>query len=202
MSTKRQRRPQGRREPVSDVVWQFLETGDLHAEDPNEFLDLFHLTGNGDALRAVWIKHHDDEILEDFITECPGRRPWAWWEYDAPELRRRVGGTGTEKWIGLRAHLPVHAFGIPAAWTDEWEVRYYTGRAVDVHGHPIGQEFRGRHFAGVAIVADDLPRFESEAAFLARHHLLSADERAQLDDHDFEPEDIQPFVIPEEDHNT
>jgi hypothetical protein len=27
-------------------------------------------------------------IMRDFIKAHPGRRPWAWWQWDAPEPRR------------------------------------------------------------------------------------------------------------------
>lgn len=42
-----------------------------------------------------------DEIIADWIRKPrdseheypgPGTRPWAWWEFDAPELRRRLNG--------------------------------------------------------------------------------------------------------------
>jgi len=31
-----------------------------------------------------------DELLPAFIVEHPGQRPWAWWECEAPEPRRRI----------------------------------------------------------------------------------------------------------------
>jgi hypothetical protein len=41
-----------------------------------------------DVIRPAW----DDlraELLPAFIRENPGRRPWAWWQFDAPERRSR-----------------------------------------------------------------------------------------------------------------
>src|SRR5688500_18886096 len=49
--------------------------------------------------------HYDDDVREgwaiygaivmrDWIREEPGTRPWAWWEFDAPEPRRRERADG------------------------------------------------------------------------------------------------------------
>ncbi len=65
-----------------------------------------HDWGNGfggdvEAICAAW-KIFRAQILEDWIHgepdyasegPGPGSRPWAWWKFDAPELRRRVDGT-------------------------------------------------------------------------------------------------------------
>jgi hypothetical protein len=184
------RRRTSPRAPLSEALRHFLDPGttdiDTHPADADA-LAIFCRRRDEMTLRALWGEHRD-EVLAEWIAEAPGTRPWAWWQLEAPEPRRRLGGIGTEKWVGLPAHAPVYAFGIPAAWTDEWETRYYSGRAVDIHGQPIGQEFRGHDFRGVAIDPDDPPRFESEAAYLDRHGLLAADERADLPAEAFEPE--------------
>ena len=118
----------------------------------------------------------------------PGHRPWAWWRVEAPEpCRRRLGGIGTPAHECL-AHGPEFRFGLPAHWVTPWQVAYYTGRARDVHGQPIGAEYRGCGFSGVAIDPDDPPQYESQAAYLERHGLLSAEERARLTAADFEPD--------------
>ncbi len=54
-----------------------------------------------DAVLQAW-EALGGEILKDWIRceppneatsyACPGTRPWAWWEFDAPELRRRTDG--------------------------------------------------------------------------------------------------------------
>ena len=134
-----------------------------------------------DALRAAWSELRDD-ILQGFITEYPGARPWAWWHYDAPraplgvfqgwwdgtEPRLRLGGTGTPSHEVLN-YVPAFSFGLPEAWiTDE-----------DVATWP--------RLAGHAIDPSDPPTFESEAAYLQRHGLLSATEARHAD---FDPETI------------
>jgi len=49
--------------------------------------------GNGDSFdeafaREAW-EQYRDQILAEWITKRPGTRPWAWWEFDAPEEPRR-----------------------------------------------------------------------------------------------------------------
>jgi hypothetical protein len=80
--------------------------------------------------------------------------------------------------------------GVPAHWVSAWQAAYYRGDARDVHGQPIGVEYRGSGFRGVAIDPHDPPRFESEAAYLKRHKLLSAEERSRLSAEAFEPESL------------
>src|SRR5262245_24475643 len=41
--------------------------------------------------RAAWEVLRDG-LLPEFIAENPGRRPWAWWAFDAPGPRRRIDG--------------------------------------------------------------------------------------------------------------
>jgi len=49
-------------------------------------------TFTGERLR-LW-RQHRAALLAEFVDEHPGRRPWAWWAFDAPRLglRRIVGG--------------------------------------------------------------------------------------------------------------
>ena len=143
-------------------------------------------------------------ILDSFIAEYPGCRPWAWWEYDAPraplgvfpgcwfdgtlsEPRLRLGGTGTPANDALN-YVPAFAFGIPIDWVREWAVSYYNGRALDVHGQRIGAEYSEGHFPYFAIDTDDPPIFESQAAYLERHGLLSTAEARHAS---FEPEIVR-----------
>jgi len=64
-----------------------------------------HDWGNGfggdvEAIREGWKIFHE-QILQDWIRgepdyrregPGPGSRPWAWWEFDAPERRQRTDG--------------------------------------------------------------------------------------------------------------
>jgi hypothetical protein len=185
MPTTRRRRAQPVRAALSPAAEHYFLTG-RHPAGPCD-LDAWVLKRDEARLRALW-REYRTEILEDYIAEHPGRRPWAWWRFDAPEMRRRLGGIGTPAHEVL-AYAPEFDRGIPIHWVQPWQVEYYSGRAVGVHGQPIGTGFLGRDFAGVAIDPDDPPIYESEAAFLDRRGLLDAEERARLDEDAFEPEE-------------
>ena len=168
----------GRREALSEARRHYLKTGDALLGDGFADLDLFLTAKNAEQVRQWWLDHRD-EILPEFIRAHPGCRPFAWWRFDAPEPRRRLGGIGTPA-HELLAYAPNLRFGIPARWVEPSDVAYYNGLAVDINGRPIGTEYRPGHFRGRAIDPDNPPRFESEAAYLDRLNLLMPEERAAL----------------------
>lgn len=107
MPTKRTRLSRRRREdPRADpVLWRHL------TDRPDEGDFIFDLT----AIEPAW-REHGAAILADWIAEHPGTRPSCWWEYDAPEPRRRLGGTGmtcTERWP---AYAPWLVLGVETQW--------------------------------------------------------------------------------------
>jgi hypothetical protein len=53
------------------------------------------------------------EVLAEHCPRFPGSRPAPWWTFQAPEVRRRVGGIGSER----SAHAPHFVCGVPADWT-------------------------------------------------------------------------------------
>src|SRR5437763_108874 len=83
----------------------------------------------------------------------PRARPEAWWRFDAPEPRRRLGGTGAP-WGEQQM-----ARGVPSVWV--------TASNRGQWGNPPGP----------AIEPDDPPLFESESAYLDRLGLLQPGER-------------------------
>jgi hypothetical protein len=181
MASRARRYP--RRSEVNPAIERRLLTGET-AGLP------FEVYPPSASVGVLWAQHGAG-VLEAFIENNPGRRPWAWWACDAPEPRRRLSGVGTPCFEVL-AHAEAYAFGVPLDWVKPWMVLYYTGRAADVHGRPIGTEYVGKDFAGVAIDPNDPPRYEAEAVYLDRHGLLTAGERAQLTSADFEPEIVLP----------
>lgn len=160
-----------------------------------------------DELLAFW-NLHSERIVAEHVARYPGSRPVRWWDYDAPRLplgtypgcywdgelsepRKRIGGVGTPGHDVL-AYVPLFDYGLPVIWITPWQVRYYSGTAVDVHGNPIGSRNPNKNFKGVAIDPDDPPIFESQATYLKRHRLFLAGEERRLKKSDFEPEAIQP----------
>ena len=106
-------------------------------------------------------------IVAEWIETRPGTRPSVWWICSAPELRRRLGGTGQA--AGRYVHR-----GMPYGWA--WPPSAYEA-----------------NFTGGPPPCDpnDPPVFESEATFLRRHGLLFPGELERLTAADFEPEAIR-----------
>lgn len=160
----------------------------------------------------VWAAARPD-IMPEWVEAHPGTRPYGWWRFDSPrwkaedmpgrvrcdgaywmgrlcEPRRRLGGVGT--WAAEVLNVvPELPFGVPSSWVDAWQVAYYNGRAVDIHGVPIGTGYREGNFAGVAVDPTDPPVFESEAAYLERHNLLTPAELRRVP-----TEAFTPYVLP------
>lgn len=142
---------------VSDVTRVFLETG----ERPDGNLGTFTLLGDPHQLRHVWATV-GQSILEEWIVSHPCSRPWAWWELEAPEPRRRTGGIGAALHTVL-AIEPCVTYQVPLHWVrPDHEVCFGVGPAVNTA---------------------DPPRHESQAAYLDRLGLLSASERDYLGMH-------------------
>ncbi len=188
MATKRTRRARGLRAEVPANVVALLNDNEPHNAVK------FFMTDR--ELRAAWDRVRD-EILAEWIEEWAGSRPRHWWRFEAPELRRRLGGTGTPCHEVL-ADSPWYIFGVPASWVSQWQADYYNGRAVDIHNKRIGTEYEEGHFAGLAIDTEAPPTFESEASYLQRLGLLLPGEFERLTEADFEPERIAAEAEPDE----
>ena len=137
-------------------------------------------TGSLLTLRAAWDASRDD-IVPTWTVDLPGTRPAAWWQFEAPGPRLRVGGTG-DRLSDVLAHAPALEYGVPVAWLDAETAALYKAQ--------FGTELRDRVARRPAVPVDPLdpPFFESQAAFLERHGLLSAAERDALSPLAFEPE--------------
>jgi hypothetical protein len=121
----------------------------------------------------LW-REYRDEFLPEFISRNPGRRPLAWWQWDAPrqpdhgsgcsfegtlpEPRKRIGGKGELH----EGYVPAYQFGFPQHWDSK------------------------------TLDPDDPLIFESQTAYLIRHELLSAQEKKYLASH---PELMEPEMI-------
>lgn len=190
------------------AIRRFLETGE-YPDTGTESWEVFDLSGDAERLHDAWLALRGG-VLRAWAMRHPGTRPYGWWLCEAPrwqradlpprcaslgdvlvralaEPRRRLGGRGTPLFEVLNV-APMFRTGIPVEWVTPFDQAYYNGRARDVRGEPIGSEYHEGDFAGVAPDPDDPPIFESEAAYLARHGLMSAAERRRLTPAAFEPE--------------
>ena len=80
MPTKRRRRSYAVRAALSPVLVHFLETG---TSLDGSALEVARFRRAEPDLRARW-QECRDAIVEGFADEHPGRRPWAWWRFNAP----------------------------------------------------------------------------------------------------------------------
>jgi len=174
--------------------------------DVNE-LDAFFFNSINTTEKIDYWKKHRNQILKKYIEENPGKRPWAWWSFDAPrwqksfngaffegklpEPRERVGGVGTpeNECLGV---VPTFTFGIPDIWVSKSQEDYYNGRFKSkdpwMQSEYEKNGYKEGHFKGVAIDPENLPTFESQASYLKRHNLLKKSEERRLKPADFEPE--------------
>jgi hypothetical protein len=164
----------------------YFETGFIGEADEHDAA-IFNLSGSDAKIDANWLDCQD-KIMSDWTVKNPCSRPWAFWRNAEP--RKRIGGIGTPS-SEVLAIAPSFEYGIPGHWVKPFDVSYYNGRAVDIHGQKIGSFSEG-DFSGRAIDPADPPRFESQAVYLDRHGLLTATERAYLKRH---PELMAPEAV-------
>lgn len=211
MPTKRTRRSRSaRHNKLTPAQLAYLVDNDEGLDDWERFELVHSLRVDKDSMRPgrvspyrdhippaeLW-EAHRDYYLPLFIKEHPGKRPFPWWQWEAPEPRRRLGGVGTpqEEVLNIVAHSE---YGLPGSdWVDQWQVDYYNGRAKDVHGEPIGTNYKEGNFDGVAVDPDDPPRFESQAAYLKRLGLLTKAEERLLTAEDYDsPTIVVKVMVP------
>ena len=168
---------------------EFLRTGEYPADGADGFWEVFEANApkHQGKLSDAWSKVRVS-LLAEWLRESPGTRPYGWWIHDAPGHRLRLGGRGDD--YAAHGWHQTHEQGVPAQWLSQWQIDYYNGRALDIHGKRIGTEFKEGDFPYTAIDPTDPPRFESVAAYLDRHGLLTAAERRRLPSDAFDPERV------------
>jgi len=138
------KRKVGLQRRLSNVNWE-LATDPEHSQliTGHDFFDQFG--DDLDAAREGW-QALRGELLPAFVDKYPGTRPWAWWEFEASEPRRRLGGKGLASIDDPKAPewAKKMSFGVPTVFTWlDWQ---------------------------------DWPQYESEREYLARHNLLTKKE--------------------------
>ena len=84
----------------------------LNGSDEADALDVVYF--HSDEERAALWRNHGPDVVAAHIAEWPGTRPLRWWTYDAPEKRRRIGGTGDVVSVGLSAVMVQYSKGVPS----------------------------------------------------------------------------------------
>lgn len=168
---------------ASDGLWGDEDDLDLSS------LDYRYPAVRPEECRAAWNALRDDVLIE-WVKQHPGTRPLWWWLFDAPEpQRRRLGGIGdpSHEHLGIEQS---YEYGIAEYWVTPYDFQLYNGRAVDIHGRKI-LDYQEGNFSGRAPDPNDPPQFESQPTYLARHGLLSPQEKRRLKPADFEPETVE-----------
>jgi hypothetical protein len=129
-----------------------------------------------EALKTLWSENRK-HLVKQWRKAHPGKRPFGWWKYEAPEPRDRVRGIGAE----LHKCTPigqVYEFGIPTMFLDDF--------------HTEIVERCGKTLADYEFYDDNNPpAYEAQATYLERHGLLTPDEKRRLKPKDFEPEFVE-----------
>ena len=123
---------------------------------------IYHTALDPDPVRTEWPISRK-KILKSWIAAHPGTRPYAWWCYDAPEVRQRVGVSMTSAGMDS-ARTSAIMFGIPRYWVTQQDIGILTRPG----------------FRGKPVDSNDPPLFESQTAYLERHGLLTDAEKATL----------------------
>lgn len=182
---------QTRKEKLSTIPAALLKsfTGVPYGADDEGAADVF-LMELTPRMKDAWDSWRD-EIMPDWTCKHPCSRPAAWWDFDAPGPRRRLGGTGDPASEHL-AYGEAYSYGLPDTWITKFDEEYYNGRRLDIHGKLIPTPYKDGDFQGKAVDPEDPPTFESQAAYLERHGLLTAYEKKWLEGHKeaLEPETI------------
>lgn len=163
--------------PACHLAW--LETGTYGSSGAVDWFFAHH-GGVDEAWRTVGAT-----VLEEWIAKYPGTRPWAWWRYDAPEPRRRIGGTGDV------FHPGCFLMGIETNFVTRELADCYNGRNIRPADRSVwNREWVEGYFTKAPVDPADHPMFESQAAYLSRLGLLLPEERPGLIATAFEPEGI------------
>lgn len=130
--------------------------------DDSEITDILYPTSDAQG-RRHWQRFRE-AVIAEWVAAHPGARPWAEWKYSLPELsRRRLGGSGTPM-------LPPEG---------EWQVN----GGLAAFGAPLYW-----HDVDPA----DPPVYESQAAYLQRRGLLTAEEQKRLSTEAYKPVSLGP----------
>lgn len=155
---------------IEDWKIKILETGEYPEGEGFEGLHFFYsgIQKNSPDLRLELYQTIKKDFLSAWIKDHPGSRPWGWWEFDCPRQKDKDANCF---WHGT---LPEERQHISGGTRCKYNFVPSYRKAV----------FKYWHYTD-----DDVPMFESEAAFLKRLDLLTGDERRHLEKH---PELLEP----------
>jgi hypothetical protein len=101
-------------------------------------------------------------VLSEWVEKHPGTRPTTWWEYDAPEDRRRVGGVGMPYWVARPGYAESWFRGMPDHWWTKCSAAFLKCTNFPDSAIP----------GAIPYDENDPPRYEAEGVYLERLGLL------------------------------
>lgn len=189
MATRR-KALKARRADIPLHVWNWLidENPDETDEHGNFSYEIFMLEGEyvrsgsdcADKLQQLW-RDVESDVLDSYIAKFPGYRPRVWWWYSAPRM-------ASGQWLRCfwDGRLPEPRLQVSGNGSTPWDAGFAYVPCFE-YGIPklwVGFDPKNR------------PCFESQAAYLRRHNLLTQEEKRTLKPGDFESEYVD---IPEVD---
>jgi len=117
---RKPRRPRRRNETdLPECFFEYFRSGEKPGPGVEGAFDLLMLRGPGSAgeLAEIW-KQERAGILASWLRTKPGTRPFAFWLFDSPEPRRRIGGQGAASFEKYPAIKPYYKFGLPVYWDE------------------------------------------------------------------------------------
>lgn len=159
MPPRRKRPPMNTKEQFSEDQIQFLLNG----------RDFFGLLGSDEHARPAW-ELLSSELMPEFIASHPGQRPWAWWQFDAPERRRCLNQS--HPFDDLRRQERVERIAAESGTAANYRDDAYKLS----FGLPVSLIYFDRDGGP----DDTTARYEGEAEFLERLDLLADTERRLL----------------------
>jgi hypothetical protein len=167
MATNRKRTPRSRKDTdltEGQIAW--LNSEPYDNAKGFSFFCAYHNSGllKFHGTKELWDKYKAD-ILEKWIADHPCTRPERWWEFDTTENRLRLGGIGKHN-----EYAPCFKNGIPESWYPVKDISPPWSKSI----------------------THDRPCFESQAAYLQRHGLLTTAEKQYLKKH---PELLEPVNV-------
>lgn len=171
MAHARRKTPEARPKlEIAEGVWNYLCDIPIPDSDSETHFEVLMLeAGDGERLREVWDRARGD-VLRVWLKDHPGTRPGLWWRFDAPRL---PFGTWPGCFWDGRLQEPrkqLGGTGCDASLISAYMPSYESGLPTAWAGYE----------------AADPPVFESQAAYLSRHGLLTASEKRVLIAADYE----------------
>jgi len=164
---------------VPAFIMNWLQDEPIDESNREEFWGVYHLDyAAPEKLKCLWdaVK---DEILSKWRRTKPGTRPAIWYRFDAP--RAPLGTFPGCYYDGKLADPRRRISG---------RGKLHEGYVPSFdHALPVGYWIEETLSAAAPLV------FESEASYLRRHKLLSAEEARRLDPSAFLPEEMEPITV-------